>query len=327
MLRVVEPGLHSTVQDAGRTGWGHLGVRRAGAADPLALATANLLVGNPAEVPAVEMTLLGGTFELEADVLLGLAGADMEAHVAEEGRRLEPGASYRLRAGTTVVFGAALDGARTYLALAGGVDAPVVLGSAATDPMAGFGGVHGRPLRPGDVLGARARLTREGTAGTSGPGAEPRRWPIGEPSSGVPLAAGPVDLAVVEGPHLALLAPSLGAALVERSWELTPSCDRVGLRLGGEPLAGAAGLELVSQPMLPGAVQVPPSGLPIVLMPDAPTVGGYPVPAVVASTSMSVAGQLRAGDEVRFGWVSLEEARRRAQTRREWLAAMAVALT
>ena len=304
MLRVVEAGLHSTIQDRGRFGWAHLGVRVSGAADALALAAANLLVGNEPEAAAVEMTLLGGAFAVEADVLVGLAGADMAASVPEESRSLSPGASYRLHAGTTLTFAAASDGARTYLAVAGGLAVPLALGSAATDPTAGLGGIEGRALRVGDRL----------AFGPSQARAE-RAWPDGLPASGITDGVVPTTLAIVPGPHLDVLPGETANALAAAVWTVSARADRVGLRLEGVPLTGAAALDLVSLPMLPGAVQLPPGGLPIVLMPDAPTVGGYPVPAVIAESDRHIAGQLRPGDSIAFAWIDHEEARRRSRAR------------
>jgi biotin-dependent carboxylase-like uncharacterized protein len=316
MLEVVEPGLYSTVQDAGRAGWGHLGVRRAGAADTLALAAANLLVGNAPAAPAVEMTLLGASYIFSADILVGLTGADMGAVIAPGSRRLSPGASYRVRSGSRLVFEGAEDGARTYLALAGGIDVPTVLGSASTDPVAGFGGLGGRVLQAGDVL----------TAGEPTSDVE-RRWPNLVPSSGVAEPGLPVVVRVVPGPHLDAVPHAAEEALVEQAWTVSSRADRVGLRLEGEPPAGADALDLVSLPMVPGAIQLPPSGQPIVLMPDAPTVGGYPVPAVVAAADLPRLGQLRAGDVLRLRWVTLDEARRAMVEQHERLAAIAGSLS
>jgi antagonist of KipI len=314
MLRVIEAGLYSTIQDAGRHGFGHLGVRYAGAADDLALAAANLLVGSGADAAGIEMTLLGGTFAVEADMTVAITGADMEARVPEERQTLAVGQSHALRAGTTLAFSGATDGARTYLALPGGVAAQEALGSASTDPVAGFGGLDGRALQPGDVLEPRAESP-----------SPVRCWSADVPSSGVALADGPRRLAVVAGPHHSAL-PGVDAALVGPTWTVTPRSDRVGLRLEGVPIADADAPDLASLPMLPGAVQLPPNGLPIMLMPDAPTVGGYPVPAVIADADRHVTGRLRPGDELVFEWIELDEARRRSRERAEALAAVAAEL-
>ena len=306
MLEVIEPGLLSTIQDRGRPDQGHLGVARAGAADDLALAVANLLLGNAGHEPALEMTLLGASFAVRADVLVGLSGADMEAHVPEEGRALATAMSHRLHAGTTLVLGGALDGARTYLALPGGIVAQHALGSASTDPVAGFGGIEGRSLKPGDIIEPAAspdRVSRE------------RVWPSGVPAAGVVPGDGPRFAEVVVGPHLDVMAAAVRDSLVQPAWTVTPRSDRVGLRLEGPAIADLGAAALVSMPMLPGAIQLPPNGLPIVLMADAPTIGGYPVPAVVCQVDLAVMGQLRPGDRVRFSWIDVDAARRRARDR------------
>jgi len=314
-MLVIDAGLLSTIQDRGRAGWGHLGVRQAGAADPVALTAANLLVGNDRGAAAVEMTMLGATFAAEADVLIAITGADMDASVPEESQRLSPGASHLLSAGTTLAFGTATDGVRTYLAVAGGFTVPQALGSAATDPTAGLGGIEGRALKAGDRLTIAPSVARV-----------ERTWPAGVPASGVVVTDGPASLVVVAGPHLEAMPKGTEEALAERVWAVAPRADRVGLRLDGTPLAGADALDLVSLPMLPGAVQVAPNGLPIVLMPDAPTVGGYPVPAVIAEADRHITGQLRPGDEITFEWIDEVEARRRSRARAAQMAAVTATL-
>jgi biotin-dependent carboxylase-like uncharacterized protein len=307
MLEILEPGLQSTIQDGGRPGLAHLGVPRSGAADPRALAAANLLVGGPVDGAAVEMALLGATFAVRGACVIGLAGADMDARVPEEDRTLAPGRAHRLATGTTLACAGATDGARTYLALAGGLLADRVLGSASTDLAAGLGGIGGRALRTGDVLvaGPAAAVAKAGA-----------RWPEGIASSGVMPGDGPRILRVTPGPHVERLEGRLVEALVEQPWRVSPRSDRMGVRLEGAPLSvdgtlGAHG-DLVSFPMLPGAVEVPPDGRPIVLSVDAPTVGGYPVPFVVIEADAPAVGQLRPGDPVRFEPVDAATARRLA---------------
>ncbi len=312
MLVTIEPGLYGTIQDLGRRGAGHLGVRQAGAADELALIVANLLVGNTGDAAALEMTLLGGTFAVQTTCLVGITGADMEARLEPGGRQLRPGRSYWLDEGTTLVFGGAVDGARAYLSLAGGIASEVVLDSASTDPIAGFGGIGGRSLLAGDVLAAPQTEHRP-----------ERTWPSHEPSSGVATSDDPRAICVVRGPHLDMLPDEVGRQLSAEVWTVSPRSDRVGLRLDGQAIDGGELPALVSLPMLPGAVQLPASGLPIVLMPDAPTVGGYPVPAVVASIDRPVTGQLRPGDEARFEWLEPEAARALAAQRDARLGALA----
>lgn len=312
MLEVIEPGMYTTVQDAGRRGAGYLGVRHAGAADAIALAAANLLVGNAPSAAVLEMTLLGGSFAVGAGCLVGIAGANMEAHLDPGERPLHPGRSHWLERGTTLVFGPAIDGARTYLSLAGGIAAQQVLGSGSTDPIARFGGIDGRPLLRGDVLAAPATARRE-----------ERSWPSDVPSSGVAREDGPRRMAIVRGPHADALGDDVAGLLTQRMWTVGTRSDRVGLRLDGESIAGAGEIILVSQPMLPGAVQLPPSGLPIVLMPDAPTIGGYPVPAVITEVDRPISGQLRPGDQVVFAWLDIDTARERLRHRDSLVAALA----
>lgn len=317
MLRCLSPGLRSSVQDAGRPGLAQLGVPQAGAADPLALAAGNLLCGNEPGAPVLEMTLLGASFAVLEPVLIALTGADMGAHVPDQDRRLSPGAGHLLEPGTTLVLGGAQDGARTYLALAGGIRADLVLGSGSTDPVGGFGGLGGRPLAEGDLLVP---------AGAGSISRRPLRWPGPGPSSGAARHAGPRAAALLPGPHHGAFPADALEALVSVTWSVSARSDRAGLRLEGPPLARGAVADPVSLPMIGGAVQVPPGGLPIVLGPDRPTVGGYPVPACVIEADFPVLGQLRPGDRLRLRWTDPATARERLRARAADLAAAAEAL-
>jgi antagonist of KipI len=296
-LEVLEPGLLTTVQDAGRPDWTHLGVPVGGAADSWSLAVANLLAGADAGAAALEMTIIGPTLVVREAVTVGLAGADLGGVVRETGRRLLPGRSHGLVAGTTLAFPGGNAGARAYLALPGGIDVPSVLGSAATLLSAGFGGVHGRAVEPGDLL-------RE--CG----GVEPRQdaawpWIEGDPIAALGTARGPRVLRVVAG-------PGPGAdALAAGQWRVRPDSDRVGLRLerAGEGDAVPGWGELLTHGVVRGAVQLPPGGSPMILLADHQTTGGYPVAAVVARADHPILGQLRPGDDVRFGTVTPDQAR------------------
>lgn len=300
MLEVLEPGLLTTVQDDGRLDWTHLGVPIGGAADPWSLAVANLLVGADADAAALEMTVTGPTLAVREAVRIGLAGADLGGVVRETGRRLMPGRSHALTAGTTVAFPGppTAAGARAYLALPGGLDIPDVLGSASTLLSAGFGGLGGRALRAGDVVAAYAPY---------GEAAPPERaWPW---LDGDPLAAlstpGPLTLRIVKG-------PGPGAdALVAATWRVRPDSDRVGLRLeatsGDAPLPASE--ELLTHGVVRGAIQLPPGGMPLVLMADGQTTGGYPVAGVVARADHPLLGQVRPGTVLRFAAITADVAR------------------
>jgi biotin-dependent carboxylase-like uncharacterized protein len=305
-LEVLGAGVLTSIQDAGRPEWTHLGVPIGGACDPWSLAVANLLVGNDAGAAAVEMTLIGATFAVGASVTVGLAGADLGGIVRETGRPLAPGRTHRLEKGSTIAFPGGADpgprsGARAYLAIPGGIDVPLVLGSASTALGAGFGGIDGRRLRDGDVL--RAVQGRDPGPDTA--------WPA---LDGDPLAA-PADrpLGLLPGPAGAL------EAFVATAWTVSPASDRVGLRLEGPPLPAAASGELLSHGVVRGAIQLPPGGAPIVLLADHQTTGGYPIAAVVISADHPRLGQLRPGASVRFEATTIDAARLALSRQREAL--------
>ena len=305
-LEVVEPGFLTTVQDAGRPDWTHLGVPVGGACDSWSLAVANLLAGADAGTAALEMTIAGPTLAVRAATIVGLAGADLGGIVRETGRRLLPGRSHWLAAGSTIAFpgGDPGAGARAYLALPGGIDVPAVLGSRATLLSAGFGGIDGRPARAGDRLAGAAAVD------SALPPPGERAWPW---LDGDPFASAGEPLRVVAGPG-----PGV-EEIVVRAWRVGPDSDRIGLRLeaagdAATATAGGAGTvagsgELLSHGVVHGAIQLPPGGTPLVLLADHQTTGGYHVAAVVARTDHPRLGQLRPGEVVRFVAVGHDDAR------------------
>jgi antagonist of KipI len=318
---VISPGLLTTVQDAGRPDSAPLGVPPSGAADPLGLAAANLLAGNAVDAAALELSLLGPQLRVLRSTVIGLTGADFQANVVEEGRALRPGSAHALNAGTTISFDTALDGARGYLAVSGGIAVAPVLGSASTALGAGFGGVEGRALVAGDLISAYPGRSDNLTASSAGRRAAPR-WPGPGPSSGVPAREGApgrervVEIRVVRGPHAEGAGGKAWDRLTSVTWEVDSRSDRTGVRLlepGAGRASGAtdasygAGL-LVSMPMTWGAIQLPPGGAPICLLADHPTVGGYPVVAVVATVDRPLLGQLRAPHRLRLVPVDMADA-------------------
>ncbi|HMA34744.1 MAG TPA: biotin-dependent carboxyltransferase family protein [Chloroflexia bacterium] len=296
MLEVITPGLLSTVQDAGRLDYTDLGVPRAGACDPWALAAANLLLGNPPGAAALEITIAGPALRARQTGVVALAGADLGAWIAPEDRALAPGGAYLLRAGATLAFRGGPRGARAYLALPGGIVVPRVLGAAATYLAGGFGGLDGRPLRPGDYLPA-AHPADWRAAG--------QLWPATIPDPYVD----PPCVRVLPGPHAAHFAPAALATLLAVPWEVGPQSDRMGLRLQGPALPFAPGrADLVSQGVVWGALQVPPDGQPIALLADHQTVGGYPILAVAITADRPRLAQLPPGARLRFTLTTLAEA-------------------
>jgi antagonist of KipI len=237
--------------------------------------------------------------------VVGLAGAELGAIVERDGapRAVASGSSHRLRPGDVLRFAGAEPGAgiRAYLALPGGIDVPSVLGSAATCLPGGFGGLAGRALSPGDLVAGRRHDSELAELA----------WP-----EAIPRGDAAALVRVMPGPHGA---EALLDALLDGGWTVSPTSSRAGVRLTGRAIAGSGSDRLTSFPMTWGAVQLPPNGEPIVLLVDAPTVGGYPVVAVVASVDRGVIGQLGPGDALRFTVVSHEEARAAEMMRRRLL--------
>ena len=287
-LRVLRPGMLTTIQDAGRVGFAHLGFRRQGALDTYALRWALKLAGCGQDGAAIEVTLLGPTLELESgEAWLALAGADLGARL--DGETWPPGETRRLRAGQRVTFGPPVEGLRAYLACTGGIAAAKVLGSRSTDLQGGFGGFAGRALAAGDAL-ELGEATGE-------------LW-----RAPVPTAVLDGDVRVLAGPREDLCGPAALERLTAAPYRVRPDSDRVGLRLQGTPVPGAPG-DLLSEGLPVGGVEVPPSGQPIVLLAGRGSVGGYPVPATVITPDLPLLGQVRPGEEIRFVQVTMVEAR------------------
>jgi biotin-dependent carboxylase-like uncharacterized protein len=279
VLVVLATGPLATVQDHGRPGWAAIGVPRSGAADRASAALANRLVGNRTEAAVVEVTAGGLRVRAERTVLVAVTGAP--APVSVDGLPGPANAPLTLRAGAELALGVPPVGLRSYLAVRGGIDVPPVLGSRSTDLLSGLG-----PPR----LAAGHRL------------------PVGALTAGEPVVdVAPVRgpgprpvLRVLHGPRRDWLADSAWVALVREEWSVSVDSDRVGLRLAGPRLHRAREHELPSEGLVPGAVQVPPDGTPVLFLADHPVTGGYPVLAVVVTEDLPAAAQLRPGDPVRF---------------------------
>ena len=310
MITVVKPGLLTTVQDEGRPGWLAYGMPLAGAMDAEAYALANFLAGNPPGAAAIELTLLGGTFRFDAAAYVGLAGADMQASL--DGARVASGSAFPVPRGATLAFSSAVDGCRAYLAVRGGVDVPPFLGSRSTYVRGAVGGLHGRPLAAGDRI----------PVGPAAPAPPARSLP----APGVPRPGGEVTLRVLLGPQDDRFAPEGLAAFLGSAYTVTNRNDRMGYALEGPPIRHLHGPDIVSDALLPGAVQVPGSGMPIVMMADAQTVGGYAKIAAVIGADLPRLAQARRGDRVRFIRCDHAGAVRALEERRDRLAAAAAGL-
>ena len=290
-IRVLSPGLQTTVQDLGRFGYTHFGVSASGAADPLALRAGNLLVGNAENAAALEMTLVGGAFEFETDAVIALTGSDF-------GAGLPLWTAVEIKAGVTVRCGATRSGARAYLAVRGGIGVPKVMGSASVHVMTGVGG---RPLRAGDVLPIGGAAIRR-------PRAVPGR---------APKFAHTGPLRVTPGPQAHWFSGDLYTA----AYRVAEESNRMGLRLRGPAIPSPAG-HMLTEGVPLGAIQVPPDGQPIILFVEHQTTGGYPKPANVISADFWRLGQLRPRDEVRFERVTLEQALNLLREQEQWLYAL-----
>jgi biotin-dependent carboxylase-like uncharacterized protein len=266
VLEVLDPGPLTTIQDAGRSGWAHLGVPPSGAVDPGTFANANELAGNRRDAPALEATLVGPTLRALRPVTVAVAGS-----------RSNDGA-WHLVPGTVLETGPAA-GARLYIAARGGIAAEPVLGSCSTDLLTGLGPP---PLQKGDMLAIGDAPPAAAGAPVPGTTAESR------------------TLRVRLGPRDDWFTAAAVACLARDAWHVTANANRVGIRLDGPPLERTRLDELLSEGLVTGALQVPPNGLPILLLNDHPTTGGYPVIAVVSRDDLPRAGQLKPGDEVRF---------------------------
>jgi len=312
ICHVLHPGQWATVQDAGRIGHQREGIPVAGPMDELALRLANLLVGNDDRAAALECTLVGPTLRFDEHTLIALGGADLGA--TADGTALPLWRPICLPPGATLSAASAVRGCRGYLAIAGGIDVPAVLGSRATYVRASLGGLEGRALRRGDRLpiGAPTELARRiGAAVNLDRGGQRiaiGRW--GASKSLIPFYTSSAVIRLVDGEHSALLTPEARERLWSGEFRVGAQSDRMGYRLEGTPLELRERCELLSEAVTFGTVQLPPGGNPIVLMADRQTTGGYPRIAEVASVDLPLLAQLKAGDRVRFRSISIEEAQR-----------------
>ena len=301
-IRVIKPGFLTTVQDLGRYGYAHLGISPAGAADSVSFRIANLLVGNHENAPGLEMTLLGATLEFEEAAVIALVGASCECKAGSAHVPLN--SAFDLPAGAALQCGSMATGARCYLAVQGGFDIPLVMGSASTFVSGHFGGYKGRRLQSGDVLQVgqhhsfRIRSLRAGALDSL-------------------RASRP--LRVTKGAQQDWFGQEAFQKLFSGCYIVSEHSDRTGLRLKGETLRPREPSELLTDGIPLGAIQVPQDGQPIILFVDQQTTGGYPKIANVIAADRHRVGQLRPRDEVRFSEVSIAEAIEALSEQKRWL--------
>jgi antagonist of KipI len=290
-LVIIKAGLLTTVQDLGRYGHQEFGVPAAGPMDAFSHRLANQLVGNDPDAATLEITLLGPEFIVDADTTIAIAGADFE--VTCDGRSVPMHASHAVTRGQRIKFGRIVQGARAYLAVAGGIQTERVLGSRATHLLSRMGGLNGRALLAGD------RVPIVGDAG-----ARPARK-----SGGLTLPTnGRALLRVIAGPQAHWFEADALKTIAGVSFRVSPQSNRMGYRLQGPPLVRIHEDELISEPLGIGAIQIPSAGEPILLMADRQTAGGYPKIGYVISADLPLAGQLAPGDFIEFHLCSQSEA-------------------
>ncbi|KAA8999362.1 biotin-dependent carboxyltransferase [Affinibrenneria salicis] len=315
-INVIKPGLATSVQDGGREGYYHLGIPPSGGLDQYSLRMANLLVGNPPDAAVLELTLMGPELQFEADALVALCGARMIPRL--DGQPMPLNSVFRVRNGQVLSFGPASAGCRGYLAVAGGIQVPEVLGSRSTYTLGALGGFQGRTLKAGDVirLGDAAR-------------ADPREG-LSAPDEFVPALAREVTLRMVTGLYIHRLTDDAVSRFFDDTWNVSTEADRIGYRLkGGAPLAfhprtppfgaGSDPSNIVDACYPIGSVQVPGGLEPIVLLRDAVSGGGYMTLGTVISTDLDIIAQLQPHHRVRFVPVTLEQALGARQAQRQKL--------
>jgi len=292
-LVVKSPGLLTTVQDLGRVGFGAIGVSPAGAADPVALRFANLLVGNQPGAAALEMTLLGGSYVFPAGGTIAITGANM--HPTLNKQEIAMWATVPVPRGAVLTLGPTSDYARAYLAVAGGIKVKLFLGSASTHLLSGSGGFQGRALRKGDVL-------RFGPA--------PGKIRLRRASQGLLFSLKPRKiLRVTDGPQADQFSQEARNAFSHQTFRVTDQSDRLGVRLDAPPLPSPPPASMITEPVPLGAIQITPAGQAIILGVDQQTTGGYPKIANVIGVDLHRVGQLRPHIEIRFERTSLAVAR------------------
>ena len=303
MITVQQPGLLTTVQDLGRPGYQQYGVVVGGALDALAARTANLLVGNEENAAVLEMAQTGPALCFAQSALVAWCGADFEAQI--NGEPCPRDRPVWVAAGDILRFGLARRGLRAWLAIAGGIDVPLVMGSRSTYRRAGLGGLAGRALQGADRLscGPPSEWSQQVLEQLLASNQRSTAWSVRPDTIGRPARVGVVR--AMRGPEWDWFTEPAQQAFFQATWVATKDADRMGVRLKGPDLALAQPREMISSAVNAGIVQVPPAGQPIVLLPSRQSVGGYPRLAAVAAVDLRHFTQLRPGDTIRFEEISV----------------------
>jgi KipI family sensor histidine kinase inhibitor len=293
VFRVLKPGFLTTVQDLGRHGFLRYGVPVSGAMDTFSLTAANLLVGNQPNEACLEITLIGPELRVLAPTQIAVTGGELSPKI--NGHNTQMWQTLSVHKNDVIAFGKMESGCRAYLAVRGGIAVPHLLGSRSTYIRGGFGGINGRPLEAGDIVA---------TAET-----DPMEKELYTPRELVPRFTSNVKVHVVLGPQADMFTENGMQTFLTNSYKVTSEADRMGYRLEGPAIEHKEKAEIVSDALLPGAVQVPGNGTPIIIMRDAQTTGGYPKIAAIISADVNALGQARPNSTVEFCSITMKQAR------------------
>ena len=285
MFTAVSPGFFTTIQDEGRWGYQAYGMPVAGAMDRYAYRAANLLVGNKPSAAVIEMTLLGAAFKFDKDLLIAICGADMQAKL--DGVSVKNWSSFLVTKGSELKFDYAQTGCRTYMAVRGGIEVPSVLGSRSTYTRAKVGGLQGRALIQGDILAV-------------GEDAESEARPRTLDSVYIPQYSPSISLRVLLGPQDNMFTAEAIATFFQNQYTVTDEADRMGYRLEGAKISHVSKADIISDALCLGAIQIPAHGMPIIMMADRQTTGGYAKIGTVIGPDLKKLAQAKPGDVVRF---------------------------
>lgn len=301
MIEIEQSAALNTVQDSGRTGWRHLGVSVSGVMDPLALRAGNILLGNEENAAAIEVQMFPFRVRFHADTSIAITGADCRAQL--DGVELPAWWGCSVKRGQVLELRYPRSGARGYLCVAGGIDVPLVMGSRSTALRGGFGGFEGRPLQRGDRLACGS--TDAMPLPAFGVGIEPPEQAM--PDICPRNRQGLVQIRAIPSGEYALFAADADR-FWQQPWQISMQSNRTGYRLAGEPVVPAKTIELRSYGLIPGIVQVPPAGEPIIQLSDANTAGGYPKIACVIEEDLWRLGQTQPGQSIQLIQSNAQEA-------------------
>jgi len=292
-IKVIKPGMYTTIQDLGRYNYQKSGMPVAGAMDAFSLKTANILAGNMEGEACFEATLMGPELMFDCDTYIALTGADLSPKV--NGKEIAMWSTVRISKGDVLSFGTIKSGCRCYIAVHGGLDVPVVMGSKSTYVRGKIGGYEGRILKAGDVI-------KIGNASIGAPSL------IRLPQEFIPVYKNELTVRAVPGPQDDYFTEEGINTFISSEYKVTNEADRMGYRLEGPKIAHKKGADIISDGITMGSVQVPGHGFPIVMMADRQTTGGYTKIATVITPDIDYVGQLKPGDKLRFKFVTVNEA-------------------